>query len=90
MNDRSRQNPAYRSTQTGKSIMERNHLFESKLEDLLMKVKQAGLHYISDRSFARQLLSGAHANLIQCQAMINIQPPSKEAIEWAKKMTEDS
>ena len=72
MNGRSRQNPAYRSTQTGE-IMEQNYLFDKQTQELLNRVSIAQRVYTSDKEYTIKLLEAAKENLIQCQLILDIE-----------------
>jgi len=86
MNDCPRQNPAYRSTQTGGIMtVQRDFLFEDATDNALKKINMAQRVYTSDRPQAKELLGAARQDIMNALTCLSIEKPSVEAIAWARK-----
>jgi len=86
MNDCPRQNPAYRSTQTGEIMtVQRDFLFEETIDNALKKINMVQRVYTSDISQAKGLLGSAKHDITNALTCLSIEKPSVEAIAWARK-----
>jgi len=86
MNDCPRQNPAYRSTQTGGIMsIQRDFLFEDTIDNILKKINMVQRIYTSDRPQAKELLGAAKHDITNALTCLSIEKPSVEAIAWARK-----